>query len=76
MGLGGGAQSPLNDEWGVTLLDFSNINKPEVIEKQEYGVNFTATNASMCDSLGNLLFYTNGEKVYGPYTRPQRFPHQ
>lgn len=65
-GLGGGNQSPLNDEWGATLLDFSNIDKPEVIEKQEYGVNFTATNASMCDSMGNLLFYTNGERVFGP----------
>lgn len=66
MGLGGGNQSPLNDEWGVTLLDFSNIDKPEIIEKQEYAVNFTATNASICDSMGNLLFYTNGEKIYDP----------
>jgi hypothetical protein len=66
MGLGGGNQSPLNDIWGATLFDFSDIDRPQVIEKQEYPVNFTATNASICDSAGNLLFYTNGEKVYGP----------
>ena len=54
LGKCGSSQSAPNDEWGVSILDFSNIDKPQVIEKQEYAVNFTATNASICDSLGNL----------------------
>jgi PKD repeat protein len=62
-GIAGGDQSSF-DSTGVTMLDFSNGNKPVVIEKEPYTVNFTGTNTSMCDSAGNLLFYTNGEHVY------------
>jgi hypothetical protein len=62
-GSAGGDQSSY-DSTGVTLLDFSNGNKPEVFEKEPYTVNFYGTNTSMCDSSGNLLFYTNGEHVY------------
>ncbi len=64
LGRGGGNQSPLNDEWGTLLVDFSDPNKAALIEKQEYDMNMDITNASFCDSLGNLLFYTNGEKIY------------
>jgi len=64
LGRGGGNQSPLNDEWGTLLIDFTDPNKPLLIEKQEYDMNTDITNASFCDSMGNLLFYTNGEKIY------------
>lgn len=63
-GSGGGNQSPLTDSFGVTILDFSKFDNPQVIENQHYVVNFAATNAGMCDSVGNLLFYTNGEHIY------------
>lgn len=63
-GGGGGHQSPYNDSFGITLLDFSAIDFPAVINRQDIAANFHATNASFCDSSGSLLFYTNGERVY------------
>jgi hypothetical protein len=63
-GAGGGSQTPMNDSFGMTLLDFSEILMPQIIEKQQYSANFQCTNAVMCDSIGNLMFYTNGESVY------------
>ncbi len=64
LGRGGGNQSPIDDEWGALLVDFSDPSQPSLIEKQEYDMNMAVSNASFCDSLGNLLFYTNGEKIY------------
>ena len=64
MGFGGGSQSPLDDEYGNMMFDFSQIDRPTIIEKQEFDMNFDVTNSSISDSSGNLLFYTNGEKIY------------
>ncbi|HRF41085.1 MAG TPA: T9SS type A sorting domain-containing protein [Saprospiraceae bacterium] len=50
--------SPDSSIWGASVMDFCGdslqiyeINRP---------MNFDFTNASMCDSAGNLLFYSNG----------------
>jgi hypothetical protein len=63
-GFSGGIQFPLNDLYGVTMLDFRDTVFPRVITQQENDINFSATDASICDSSGNLLFYTNGEVIY------------
>jgi len=63
-GAGGGNQSPSNDSFGITLLDFTPHGFPLVINRQDIGANFFTTNATFCDSAGNLLFYTNGDHIY------------
>lgn len=60
----GGDMSPLTDSGGVSLLDFSLVDRPLIQNLQYPKVFFYGTNASICDSSGNLLFYTNGEQVY------------
>lgn len=65
-GFSGGSQTPLNDKYGLTQLDFRNPNRPLIIERQDLDMNFDVSNAVMCDSTGNLLFYSNGEKIFGP----------
>lgn len=49
---------PNDTTWGGTVLDFN--SSPPNIYYQFTDMNFSETNASMCDSVGNLLFYTNG----------------
>ncbi|MCB9306924.1 MAG: PKD domain-containing protein [Lewinellaceae bacterium] len=63
-GYEGGNQSPPDDEFGNAILDFGAGNRPELEIHQEYDMNFSATCATICDSTGQLQFYTNGEKVY------------
>ena len=45
-------------DWGGCVVDFS--GNEAVSYDQERDMNIDVTIASMCDSLGNLLFYTNG----------------
>jgi hypothetical protein len=45
-------------EWGGGGVDF--INEPPTAYEQEREMNLNVTVASICDSMGNLLFYTNG----------------
>ena len=63
-GRGGGNQTPFNDEWGAIIFDFNQNNRPLILEKQEYDMNFYTTNSVISDSTGSLLFYSNGEKIY------------
>jgi len=60
----GGDTTPATDSGGVTLIKFNQLEKPEIQNLQNPTVFFTSTNTSICDSAGNLLFYTNGEHVY------------
>ncbi|RME00057.1 MAG: PKD domain-containing protein, partial [Bacteroidetes bacterium] len=54
-----GAHSLAGDpRWGTFVLDF-NTEPPSVYE-QDREMNFNVTGASICDSTGNLLLYTNG----------------
>lgn len=64
LGYGGGSQSGPNDEFGNVLIDFRNPAGPDFLEKQQYDMDFYNTNSIISDSAGNLLFYTNGEKIY------------
>jgi hypothetical protein len=65
MGFEGGGQTPITDSFGITILDFSNINKtPLIIENQYIATNMDITNAVISDSLGVLQFYSNGEHIY------------
>ena len=54
--------SIFNGELDKNQFDFSN-NQPELSVVQTEA-NFFITNSSISDSLGNLLFYTNGRKIY------------
>jgi len=60
----GGDTTPATDSGGVTLIKFDNLESLEIQNLQNPTVFFYGTNTSMCDSLGNLLFYTNGEHIY------------
>ncbi len=52
--------SPLPDIGG-SVIDFNSF--PPMIFPQDVDMNFDFTCASICDTLGNLLFYTNGEYI-------------
>lgn len=46
------------DGWGGSVMDFSNDTLNIYYEYRD--MNLDVTNASICDTAGNLLFYTNG----------------
>ena len=45
-------------KWGGTIIDFHTL--PPTVSYEYRDMDFRVTNASICDSIGNLLFYTNG----------------
>ncbi|HFA51377.1 MAG TPA: hypothetical protein ENJ95_20380, partial [Bacteroidetes bacterium] len=47
--------------FGRTVIDFN--TDPPQIYREDRELNFSATVASFCDSLGNLLVYTNGIRI-------------
>jgi PKD repeat protein len=49
--------------FGRTVLDFN--EDPPYIYREDRELNFYGTIASYCDSVGNLLFYTNGIQIMG-----------
>jgi len=67
LGYGGGNQSSLNDSFGLSILRFDNQNHLSIENNQTSNLNFDSSNSSICDTLGNLLFYCNGEKVYNKH---------
>lgn len=64
MGYGGGSQSSLDDSFGLSILRFDANSQVSIQNNQTSNLNFDSSNSSICDSTGNLLFYSNGEKVY------------
>ena len=56
-----GVDGPYSQAWGGCVVDFS--NNEAVSYYQERDMNLNVTVASICDSLGNLLFYTNGTYI-------------
>lgn len=65
-GYEGGTLSPPNDSFGVTLFNFNNeeVTEPQITGSQSITLDMIGANTSMCDSAGNLLFYTNGIHIY------------
>ena len=60
-------RAQLNDaQWALgdreSVIDFRNLNAVRIdsLPTLQY---YTLTNASICDELGNLLFYTNGVNI-------------
>ena len=53
---------------GGTRIDFN--YSPPLLSYEFRNLDFDATNASICDPIGNLLFYTNGISIHAP-TIPQ-----
>ncbi len=64
LGYGGGGQSGLNDSFGISILRFDYQNHFSIENNQTCDMNFWGGNSSMCDSVGNLLFFSNAEKIY------------
>jgi PKD domain/Secretion system C-terminal sorting domain len=64
MGYQGGTQSPAGDEFGNIEFDFKFKNKPLFQQILNSNMNFHNTNSSICDSVGNLVCYTNGVKLF------------
>ena len=54
--------NPANLIFGGSRLDFN--YDPHLITYDYRDLNFDAANASMCDTEGNLLFYTNGIAIH------------
>jgi len=64
MGYGGGGQSGPNDSSGISILRFDDLNHYSIENNQTCDLNFWGGNSSMCDSMSNLLFFSNTEKIY------------
>ena len=59
-----GYKTPFSDTtFGRTVIDFR--EDPPLIYKEDRELNFRSTMSSYCDSIGNLMFYTNGLQVMG-----------
>ncbi|MCC7246157.1 MAG: PKD domain-containing protein [Saprospiraceae bacterium] len=63
LGYGGGWQLPQDDEFGLSILSFE-ANKPVIQSDHICDLDFYNSDASYCDSSGNLLFFSNAERVY------------
>jgi hypothetical protein len=61
-GYAGGSESLENDLFGISILDFSS-GVLDIYDNQEINMHFDEANTSICDSAGNLLFYTNGVNI-------------
>jgi len=64
LGYGGGNQTPSNDSFGISILRFDNQNHFSIVNNQASNLNFDLCNSSISDTLGNLLIYSNGERLY------------
>ena len=62
LGTQGNPPTPNNPKFGINILDFNNgeLN----INREYLDVEFFLTNSSICDVNGNMLFFSNGCKVY------------
>jgi hypothetical protein len=57
----GYSSNPIYPEYGGSVLEFSEDTLDVYYEYRD--LNLDVTNASICDSMGNLLFYTNGISI-------------
>jgi len=59
LGYAGGNQSPNDDDFGISIFDFSS-GELVITDNQDIEMNMADANTSFCDKDGNLLYYTNG----------------
>jgi len=57
--------TPLLTTDGLVTLNFNQLNRPKLTRLPKIDMYFRGTNTSMSDSVGNLLFYSNGSKIFG-----------
>jgi hypothetical protein len=57
-----GKNSQTNVDFAGSVIDF-NSQPPDIFHEFRH-MRFNVTNSSICDSSGNLLFYTNGITIY------------
>ena len=48
--------------FGNTIINFN--SEPKDIQRRRFGLNFAFTNSSVCDTNGQLLFLSNGVKIF------------
>lgn len=61
--------SVLEDQCGTSILDF-NFLPPKGYRNRKITLDFKEANTSICDSMGELLFYSNGMAIDGPEHKP------
>jgi len=59
-GYSGGNNSSGQNEFGISIIQYGRFGKIDTVNDQVSEIHFNDTNASISDSLGNLLFYYNG----------------
>lgn len=64
----GYGSNPINTTYGGTVIDF-NTSPPDLYYEFR-SMRFRQANASMCDTAGNLLFYTNGIYIANALHQP------
>ena len=62
LGYGGGEQTPDNDDFGLSILDFSG-DTLQITDNQVGDHWLSIANVSMCNESGELIFYSNGASV-------------
>ncbi|MEM9888968.1 MAG: T9SS type A sorting domain-containing protein [Bacteroidota bacterium] len=56
-------ENPTSDTFGISIYDFNPDTSLRLINNQEIKIGFDFANVSLCDTLGNLLFYSNGIQI-------------
>ncbi len=59
-----GFDVPTSTKYGAMQMDFLDKKQPVVSPITCYELSFNLTNANICDTLGNLLFYTDGYRIF------------
>ncbi|HRK79880.1 MAG TPA: PKD domain-containing protein [Saprospiraceae bacterium] len=63
-----GGNNPTIPEWAGTTIDF--YTDPPDLYYEFRQINYSQANASICDTAGNLLFYTNGIYIANALNEP------
>jgi len=58
-----------NLTWGASVIDFNTL-PPNVYENSDIKLDFKETYASVCDTNGDYLFYSNGQEIHNQNHKP------
>lgn len=59
----------VESEWVGSVINFNSL-PPHIYKDPLIELDFRKTNAITSDSLGNILFYSNGQAIHGPDHKP------